>query len=352
MKLKPLCYTIICLLISCNSDKGIKTQTQTVVRPKANEFTVETSLAQLKNFNYIIQGSGKIKPTYEQKYYSEFSNIIKHCDASNNKIYNKGSKLLEFDVRSLEIRILKIKESIFNMRMNYLSDILSQESLLVGKSTGIKDTVYRKIKANVGLTNSEFELKELQHEKRKSMILAPFNGKLARVKIQKGQQVKAGDELFTIYSFDDLYVEAKILETDIDLLRIGQEANIYTLSSNQIYKSDLIEVDPLVDENGLINVKLHLRKNKDLMPGMNSSVSIYVPTKKSLVVPKSSVVMIDGKKVIFTVENNLAKWNEVILGKDNGREVEVREGLKDGDIVITRNNSIITHGSSVIISDK
>lgn len=80
---------------------------------------------------------------------------------------------------------------------------------------------------------------------------------------------------------------------------------------------------------------------------MNASATILVPNEKSVIVPKSAVVIRNGKAVIFTYEAGLAKWNYVVVGRDNGKEVEILDGLVEGMKVIINNNLQLAHDSPV-----
>lgn len=51
--------------------------------------------------------------------------------------------------------------------------------------------------------------------------------------------------------------------------------------------------------------------------------------------------------MVFTVEGNLAKWNYVEAGRNNGVYIEVNSGLKSGDKVIVTNNLQLAHEAVV-----
>lgn len=94
------------------------------------------------------------------------------------------------------------------------------------------------------------------------------------------------------------------------------------------------------------------REGKMLFPGMNCTATIKLPFEKTLVVPKESVVMRSGKAVVFTLEDGKAKWNYVTTGRDNGKEVEIKEGLQPNQKVITTNNLQLAHDALVKESGK
>ncbi|WP_158797572.1 efflux RND transporter periplasmic adaptor subunit [Pedobacter sp. L105] len=308
---------------------------------------VKTYQCAKTEFDYSIESSGKIQPFFIQKVMAASNGLIDICLARNNLSFSKGKLIIQLDTKDLQIGLKRIEESIFNSETNYKSDLLSQESLLKGKRQGVIDTVYRKLKGNNGLSSAELDLKLVKLDLAKSTITAPFSGTLVNVKVQKGMYVKNGDELFTIFSQDELYLEAKILETDIGLIRMGQTAYVTPISSVTKYKATVFEINPMVDDHGMISIKLKLVDTRGLIPGMNASTNILIPQQRVLSVPKEAIVNRSNRQVIFTYENGLAKWNYVTVGRDNGKDIEIKEGLKSGQKVILTNNLQLAHDAPV-----
>jgi hypothetical protein len=113
-------------------------------------------------------------------------------------------------------------------------------------------------------------------------------------------------------------------------------------------------INPYVDVNGMVMVRLRLQhlsqqKQFSLLPGMNCSAIIEVPSSTALSIPKEALVYRSQKVIAFTYEDGKAKWNEVLIGRDNGEFVEVLEGLKPGQEVIVTNNLQLAHDAPVQI---
>ena len=83
---------------------------------------------------------------------------------------------------------------------------------------------------------------------------------------------------------------------------------------------------------------------------MNARAVIRAPQNNNLVVPKEAVVYRSGRPVVFTIENNEAIWNYIEVGKDNGREIEVLDGIQADQTVITSNNVQLAHQAPVQVS--
>lgn len=348
-KVVLLIASAVCLSGCLDSSKS-QTPDMPIQQVKKEEFVnVDTYKVESEEFNYLIQSNGRVKPARELKIMAMSNGTVDYCKIYNNSFVNAGATIIRLDTRDLDIKIRKASANVFNSNLDYKSDLLSQESLLTGIKKEIIDTIQRKLKSKSGLVDAELDLESILIEKDKCIIKAPFTGRIASVKVNKGMFVNNGDELFTIYTNNELFLEAKILEEDIDLIKIGYHAELLPVSSEKKYLATVAELNPVVDQNGMITIKLKILNGVGLLPGMNAAIIIQVPSRKALIVPKQAVVTRSGKPVIFTYKRGLAKWNYVVLGKDNGRVFEVKSGLQVGDTVITSNNIQLAHDSPVKI---
>ena len=165
-----------------------------------------------------------------------------------------------------------------------------------------------------------------------------------------GSLISSNAELCEILSTNNLELRVKVLESDIGLISINQKAEVYPVSNTQTaLEGRVIAINPKVDESGLVMVVIRLTGTQNLLPGMNARAIIRAPQSNSLVVPKDAVVYRSGRAVVFTIEDNESRWNYVEVGKDNGQEIEILDGITSGSTVITTNNLQLAHQAPVQI---
>ena len=208
------------------------------------------------------------------------------------------------------------------------------------------------MKLKAGLKDAELSLREARINLEKTQIIAPFSGTVAQLVKKIGDRVNAGETIGLIYSQNQLIIEAKVLETDYSNLKKGLFADIFPLAvKDKTFTASLVEINPIVDENGMVQVKLKLNETIGLLPGMNAQCIIRVPITESVLVPKGAVVIKSGRPVVFTYEDGLAKWNYVETGKENGTDVQITSGLESGQQVILTNNLQLAHDAKVSIAN-
>ena len=117
----------------------------------------------------------------------------------------------------------------------------------------------------------------LELELEKTRIRAPFAGVVGRRYVREGQQIARGDRLFWIIGDGPLRMRFTLPERFIGKLKRGQEMVLSSPDlSNQVFKSKVIEVSPVVDpSSSTFEVEVAIEGFRgDLRPGMNASVKL------------------------------------------------------------------------------
>jgi membrane fusion protein, multidrug efflux system len=313
---------------------------------------VTTAIAEHRNFQYLITSNGKIKSLHEQMITSENGGRLLQCRAKTGLFFPLGSVIARMETTPIQYKLQRARLTQFNSQKEFESQLLGYETLLKDKTKEQADAIKQKIKISTGLAGAEQEIKEANYELSKSIIRAPFSGILADVKVQQGEQLTSGQELFRIYDPNNLFLEIKILETEVALLKKGMPSLITPISTPEHkYAAEVYEINPYVDENGMVMVKLKINRlasaGNRLFPGMNCTATIQIPLEKSVIIPKEALVMRSAKAVVFSLEEGKAKWNYVIVGRDNDKEIQIKAGLKPGTKVIISNNLQLAHDAPV-----
>ena len=100
------------------------------------------------------------------------------------------------------------------------------------------------------------------------------------------------------------------------------------INDSTLLQGRITQINPQVDESGMVKVKARFRNNGRLIDGMNVKVVIRKPVPNRLVVPKEALVIRQGKDVIFVRQDSLAIWKYVTVEAENSTSVAVKEGLE------------------------
>lgn len=348
-------YLLFLLIISLLGCTESKTESQEIpsesFRNEVAATEVRVATAERKSFDYLINAAGKLEALSEVKALVEREGYLEKVQVLEGQFVQKGQIIATLDRREAEFALEKAKINLTKAQSE-LEVLKAQFQLaLESKDPQVVQTVEERIRVNSGLSLAEVELKEAQLNLARCEVRAPVSGKIANIKFKEGSLVTKNAEFAEILSTDQLLLRVKVLESDVPLISSSQKAEIYPISDPQnALDGRVIAVNPKVDENGLVQVTLSLNSSKNLLPGMNARAIIRAPQSNSLVVPKDAVVYRSGRPVVFTVEGGKeSKWNYVEVGRDNGREIEVLDGIPENSTVITSNNLQLAHQAPVQI---
>jgi RND family efflux transporter MFP subunit len=320
-------------------------------RDEVQATVVNVGVSEKKSFDYLINATGKIEAENQVMSIVERSGYLIDLKIEEGQQVKAGQIIALLDKTDSQLALEKAQVELRSSSAEYESRKIAstvETSFSENPDNKARDDFW---KASSGLLAAEIAVREAEINLEKTIVKAPISGAIADLKLKKGSLVSQGDEICLVLSTNDLEMKVKILESDISFVKKGQKAEVYPVSgAGEGITGTVSSINPKVDENGLVQVTLKLNKGGKLLPGMNARAVIRAPQNNNLVVPKEAVVYRSGRPVVFTIENNEAIWNYIEVGKDNGREIEVLDGIEADQTVITSNNVQLAHQAPVQVS--
>ena len=204
-----------------------------------------------------------------------------------------------------------------------------------------------------GLTQAEIEVAIARMEIDKTKVRAPFDGIVTGVKASIGESVSPGQGLFTLVDIREIRVEARVLESEIGRIKAGRKADLrFAAYPGRVFQGKVRAVSPVVDpETKTCGAHIVLdNPYGEIKPGMHAEVEIAAEVfRDRLLVPQEAVLVRGGRKLVFVVGDGRAKWRYIEPGLENERFVEVLEGVKEGDKIITDGHLTLAHDAEVKI---
>ena len=195
-----------------------------------------------------------------------------------------------------------------------------------------------RIEAEKMAAKAEASLKYYQERLADTVIRSPFDGLIIRRYRDPGSIAVPGSMVLDMISLDQLWISAWVDETQLGKLKVGQISKIVFRSNSKIeLPGKVARISPQADSETrevLVDVTI------DQMPeiwaiGQRAEVYIQTASKvNALLVPPNAIVWQKGKPGLFINNSGHAKWANVETGLQGKESVEIRKGLKAGDIVI------------------
>lgn len=171
-------------------------------------------------------------------------------------------------------------------------------------------------------------------------ILSPIDGFVSKVNVNIGKYVNPADILFELINPDDIHLNLKVFEKDINGLFIGQKVMAYTNSQpDKKHECEIILIskDIASDEHST-EVHCHFSKyDKTLLPGMYMNAVVELKRHAVPTLPEDAIVTFEGKEYVFVkVNEHQFEITAVKTGNsENGfTEIINPEVLKDKKIAV------------------
>ncbi len=173
-------------------------------------------------------------------------------------------------------------------------------------------------------------------------LLAPFDGTAIEKHIVLGELIKPEDKPYIIADLSRLWIQLDIYEKDLGWVSTGKEVTIRVDSFPDVqFKGTVTYISDILDEStrtAKARVEVD-NTDRKLKPGMFATAIISTPsngTKEVISIPSSAVQQIRGKPSVFILKDQDSfELKELELGKESGDFIEVINGLKPGEKVVT-----------------
>ncbi len=170
-------------------------------------------------------------------------------------------------------------------------------------------------------------------------IRAPFNGVVIQKHITLGEALGTDSEVFVIADLGSVWVDINIYQKDLTAVHKGQKVVIDIGHGFDSVESTLSYVGPLVGEETRTALARAVLDNSQgqLRPGMFITARVATNSVKvPLVIPKTALQTVDEKTVVFVQGEEGFTLQPVVIGRDNGTQVEILDGLQVGDRYVSK----------------
>ena len=173
------------------------------------------------------------------------------------------------------------------------------------------------------------------------MVAAPFGGSVMESRVLKGDYVEMGTELMKLADLGTVWVLANVYEKDLAQVAPGAVAEVAAEAyPGAVFKGRVSLIHDVLDEDSrTVKARIELANpGFKLKPGMFVKVTIVpAATLNLLVVPEKAVRQVEGKSVVFVpAGSERFEIRPVKTGRAYPGFLEVLEGLKEGDRVVTQ----------------
>ncbi|WP_300674760.1 efflux RND transporter periplasmic adaptor subunit [Soonwooa sp.] len=177
--------------------------------------------------------------------------------------------------------------------------------------------------------------------KRSIPVYSSINGFVSKVNVNIGKYVTPSDILFELINPNDIHLNLKVYEKDLQLLKTGQRFVAFTNSEpNKKFYGEILLTSKDVGPDGIADVHCHFENyDHSLIPGMYMNAVIETQNAFVDALPEDSIVSFEGKDYVFVeVKKQTYKLTPVQLGESENGFVKVQNASDfKGKKIVTKN---------------
>jgi len=194
----------------------------------------------------------------------------------------------------------------------------------------------------------EAQRRELDWRRGRTEVVAPADGivsrRMARV---GGYAAGAAEPMFRIVANGEVELDAEVTETRMAAVKVGQPARVEVAGVGEVVGTVRL-VSPEVDKaTRLGRVRIYLGDNPDLRVGAFARGTVETGASRGLAVPASAILYGPEGPSVQVVRDHRVETRRIKTGLTVGALAEVREGLREGELVVSRSGTFLRDGDAV-----
>lgn len=321
----------------------------------ARPIGVEVAKVEVMKLTDDAQTIGSLRSRQGVVIRPEISGRVRDLNFKDGDRVKKGQLLVQLDDQLQQAQLKQAQAELGIAKSNH---VRNQE--LLAQNFISKRTVDESA-ANMEVSEAKLALAVATAARLK--ILAPFDGITGIRTANPGDYLKDGADIVNVEDIDAIFVDFKLPERFQTKVRKGQMADIdLDALPGRKFKALVQAIDPLLDANGRsVSVRGCIdNRTLQLRPGMFARVTqIFGERDKALVVPEEAIVPFGPRTFVIKVVDGEEKDDKGVLQKISQRvevkigirrpgRVEILEGVKEGETIVTSGQQRIQKDGSLL----
>ena len=353
MKIKYIVYTLLILAIAAIvfyriSENKSKKDAQNEMAGKAKSATAVSGIVlKAESFADNLSLSGSIEANESVDIRSEVSGIAESINFEEGTNVAKGQVLFKVNDIELRAQLGKIRTAQGLASENERrAKLLLQKEAISQEEYDIASADFKSAKSETQLINAQLA---------KTIIRAPFSGKIGLRAISKGTYVTPETMVAKLVNTAQVKITFNIPEKYASQMKVGNSLTFTTSGSKEKYTAKIYAIEPEVE---VATRTLRLRAIADnsqgkILPGTFANVTL--PLEKindALLVPTEALIPIQNGKKLLIAKDGKVKEVIVETGARTDTDILITSGLKVGDTVLTTGVMSLKEGSPIKVSVK
>jgi membrane fusion protein (multidrug efflux system) len=293
----------------------------------------------------FFTGTATIGAEDETGVVAKVGGVVKEILVEEGRHVKEGDILAKLDDERISVQLTQAQANLDKLESTYKRNIdLNKQNLISMEAFQQSKYEYEQQKAAYELTGLDLKY---------TSIRTPISGVVVERFIKIGNMILPNQAVFRVAGLDPLIAVLHVPERQLGKLRVGLPAQLTVdASAQEPFTGYIKRISPVIDPaTGTVKVTIEVRDpSKQLKPGMFARINIIYDIHENVVTaPKDAIISEDRENAVFVVRDSVAYRQLVTTGYVNTTHVEVLNGLKLGDTVVTTGKASLKDSTRVQI---
>lgn len=351
IQMKRIIFTLLIVLgvlaiiawVLNNNKKENQAKTD-IVAKGTGAVVVRTTTAAKSAINLDFSANGNFTAWQDLSLLAENSGRVTRILVDEGSHVSRGQILARIDDEYLNLDLEAAEDALSKLK----TDQQRYESSF--KTGGVTRAQLDEINLNV--RNAENKVQQAKRRLADAYIKAPISGIINKRNIEVGTYVSPGTQIFDIVDVSQLKLLVNANESQVVNLKLGDQVSITTtVFPDKKFNGRISFIAAKADNtlNYPVEIQVENSSAQSLKAGMYATATFDLPEQQpTIIIPRGAFVGSVSSNEIFILQNgNTARLRKVTAGRILGEQVEIIEGLKEGETVITSGQINLVDGTEV-----
>lgn len=306
---------------------------------------VVTGKAEMTTMSGEFNVVGNFAPFQQVFVMSETAGKIISLNIDNGSYVAAGATIATVDNDLLKIQLETTKTNLIKAEND-----LARLQKLLGEGGVTQQQIDD---AKLGIENLKQQIKATEKQISMSYVKAPISGVVTGKTVEKGSLLAPGMQLATITNISRLKMQVYLTEDQVVTVKKGQRISMQAdLFPDKKFEGTVtfIDVNAGSARRYLVEIEI-LNSGDSLKAGMTGTVFFKGGSARQvLAVPREAIVGSLQDAKVYVVENNKAILRSIVAGDVFNSHVQVKDGLKEGDVIVISGQINLEDGKEIKIA--
>ena len=318
---KLLSLLALALLVSsCSGKKGSDNS-----KKEKPPVSVDVLIVEASDLQTEIEVNGNVASDDMVELHTEANGRLTYLNIPDGAYVQAGTVLARVNDADLQAQLQqqKVQLALAGKTEQRLAKLLAV--------SGVDQATYDAAQSDVELKKANIEVLKAQIDK--TVLKAPFSGKLGLRQVSIGAYISSSTIIGTLQRTDRIRIDFAIPDAYANLVKQGMKVGIKSGNEDEPLEAKVVAIEPKVSTSNRNILARAILTSGNLTPGTFVKVVIS-SVNKAIAVPANAIIPDAMSNQVVVLKAGKAEFTDVETGNRNADNVQIINGLTDGDTVV------------------